>query len=209
MALRKQSWLSAQTLCAGTSFDHPLLNDEASVCGRRIIWNTEDTSSFKSLLKHKSFVFSEEQIFELGSDFSVPLSSVCSSETSCTQPHFTHALPHAAHKEKKCLKLNWALQIRRPCRCHLHWRLCCSSKSLWSGSMQQSGVTACSYKTAVMLMFFTMLAWALCLFKFLTEILIYHTFILYFSTVSAPVDFFFQRLILTSLVICWVAFLTD
>lgn len=96
-------------------------------------------------------------------------------------------------RKKKCLKLNWALQIRRPCRCHLHWRLCCSSKSLWSGSMQQSGVTACSYKTAVMLMFFTMLAWALCLFKFLTEILIYHTFILYFSTVSAPVDFFFPE----------------
>lgn len=98
---RADRQLRAQTLSAGTFFDHPLLNDETSDRGKRIIWNTERTSAFKSLFKHRPFCISSEeveQILELGPDFSVPLSSVCSSETSCTQPHFTHALPHAAHK---------------------------------------------------------------------------------------------------------------
>lgn len=175
MALRKQSWPSAQTLAAATFCDHPLLNDETSVRGKRIIWKTEVMSAFKNLFKHRRLcIFSTEveQILEPGPDFSVPLSSVCSGDQ--LHPTALHSCTASCCKQEKCLWMKWAHQIWKPCQGHFT-DICVVAANLcevvpFQINVQHSGATAWFYKTAVLLIFLTILTRILCLFKFLTEI---------------------------------------
>lgn len=100
MALRRQSGPSALTLPAGTSFDHPLLNYEASVCGS----HAEETLAFKSLLKKRTFVFSVEKwskYWNLALN-SVRLSALQLQPTTLDED----ALPHATQKNNVFTKSN-------------------------------------------------------------------------------------------------------
>lgn len=111
----------------------PLLDEESSVCGWRMIWNKEHTSSFRSLFKQRSFVFSEVQIFDFSPDFSVPLSSGSSLKTSCTKLHSSHTLPHAAHK--KHVFIERSISDAETVSVSFTLASCCSSNPLSSGSI--------------------------------------------------------------------------
>lgn len=114
-----------------------------------MIWNALETLAFKSLFKHRPLcIFSAEveQTLELGPDISVPLSSVYSLETSCTQPHFSHALPHAAHRKKMSLtELNTS---EKPFQGHFTG-ICVVAANIWFHFRLMCNIQA--HYTAVML----------------------------------------------------------